>query len=120
MAKRGIGDNCFDNDELIKYYDDYEDCVWCIIERRKTTGADCFDHVISRKNKYTNSILNASPVHNQTCNIGEHGRMHTRENQEKMIYINAQRLHKQGYKLNENDLNFIKEHNLEEVILKII
>jgi hypothetical protein len=107
--------NSFNRDELARWFDEYENCVWC-----GESGADCFDHVILRANKYSNSILNASPSHNHKCNINQHGKMHTRPNQEKMIKHNAKRLNAQRYKLTELDLNFIKEHNLIHVIADIL
>jgi len=115
MSKRGSGSNCFNNEILQSIYNDYEKCVWCGLN-----GADCFDHVISRKNKYTDSILNAAPTHNQKCNIAKHGEMHTRENQEMMIKTNAIRLNKEKYRLIQVDLDFISEYNLTEIIKDIL
>lgn len=120
VAKRGIGSNCFDNDLLNSIYNDYENCVWCQINGQISSMADVFDHVISRKNKYTDSIINASPTHNHKCNIGQHGQMHTRENQERMIKHNLKRLNREGYKLNENDLLFLQEYDLLELAKSVI
>lgn len=103
--KRGSGSNCFNNNTLASIYDDYENCAWC-----GGNMADCFDHVISRKNKYTDSIVNASPVHNHKCNIAKHGEMHTFDNQVKLLTINLNRLKRERYKLTEYDWQFINEY----------
>lgn len=115
MTKRGSGSNSFDDNELRKYYNDYENCVWCGYK-----GADCFDHVISRKNKYTNSILNASPTHNQSCNISRHGEMHTFDNQVKMILKNMQRLQREKYTITELDTQFINEYPQAQKALELL
>ena len=79
--------NRFDNAILSRYYDDYEVCVYC-----HKAGADCYDHVEPRSEPHTNSHFNASPTHNQTCNIAKHGEMHTTESKRRMIHTNIHRL----------------------------
>lgn len=107
--------NSFDIDELGKWYEDIEKCLYC-----GKYKADCFHHCISRSRKYTNSILNASTLCNHSCHLPFHGEHMKRENQEKFILKNAERLHKKGYKIKELDMNFLIEHNLLNLIKKIL
>lgn len=108
-----MSSNSFNYDELARYYDEHEVCVLC-----GEYGADCFDHVILRANKYSNSLLNASPTHNHKCNIARHGEMHTFENQVKMLLKNMLRLRREGYKITELDNNFILEYAQAQEALK--
>lgn len=96
--------NRFDNDELRKYYEEYERC--------KVSGkmADCFHHTISRNNKYTNSIINASPVNNQHVNIAMHGELQKKPMKVLLLYRNMKRLQSRGFVPKENDINFINEY----------
>lgn len=107
--------NSFNQDELARWYEDVEKCLYCGKHK-----ADCFHHVISRSRKYTNSILNASPLCNHSCHLPFHGEHMKRENQEKLILQNAKRLHKAGYKLTELDMKFLVEHDLLEIIKEIL
>jgi len=109
---RGKGSNCFNNNLLMTVYNDYEDCGYC-----HNNGADCFDHVEPRSGKYTNSILNACPVHNQKCNIAKHGEMHTFDNKVKLILFNMKRLQKEKYSLLEVDKDFILEYKTAQEAL---
>jgi hypothetical protein len=43
-----------------------------------------------------------------------------REQQEKYVAHTAQRLHKQGYKLKEVDMNYLVEHDLLDVVKEIL
>jgi len=107
--------NSFNREDLARYYDDVEACLYCNKYR-----ADCFHHCISRSRKYTNSILNASPLCNHSCHLPNHGDHMKRENQVKFIKQNAERLNREGYKLTELDMNFLVEHELLELIKKIL
>ena len=107
--------NSFDREELANYYDEYEICRYC-----KKNGADAFHHIFSRSGRFTNSILNAIPLHNYTCHINIHGKLMTREQQEKFITQNLEYLHRKGYKLKKLDWDFIMEYNLLELIKKVI
>lgn len=108
--KRGGGSNPFDDTQLRSIYDDYEFCCFC-----GGAYADCFDHVISRANKYTDSIVNASPMHNHKCNIGKHGEMHTFDNQVKLLKTNLRRLKTELYKLTDYDMKFIAEYKQAQI-----
>jgi len=112
MRKRGSGSNCFDEDLLVMIYDDYEHCVHC-----GAAGADCFDHVEPRSGVFTNSILNASPTHNQKCNISQHGEMHQFNNKIRMIKTNMERVFREGYKLQQVDRDFIKTYKSAQIAL---
>lgn len=107
--------NDFDKDKLARYYDEQEICVHC-----GEYSADCFDHVIPRANKYANSLLNASPTHNHKCNIAKHGKMHTFDNQVKMLFKNMLRLRREGYKITELDNDFILEYAQAQEALKLL
>lgn len=107
--------NSFNREELQRYYNDVEICLFC-----KKYGADCMHHCISRSRPFTNSILNASPLCNHSCHLPNHGDHMRRENQVKFIRQNMERLHKEGYRLTELDMKFLKEHQLEELIKEIL
>jgi hypothetical protein len=112
---RGSGQNCFSNTQLREYYEEYETCRYC-----GESGADCFDHVEPRANKYTNSIFNASPVHNQKCNIAKHGEMHSHENKVKLIYKNMKHLQNRNYIPNDTDTLFINEYKTAQEALAML
>ena len=76
-------------------------------------------HCIKKGEKYTSSILNATPLHNYTCHINIHGKLLKRENQEKLIEKNIKYLLKKGYKFTELDKNFIYHHNLLQILKKL-
>lgn len=99
--------NAFKRDELARWYNDVEICLYC-----NKYGADAFHHCLSRSRKFSNSILNASPLHNHSCHLPNHGEHMQRENQEKFIRKNITRLLSEGYKLKELDIQFLTEHNL--------
>lgn len=105
MTKRGTGSHCFDNDMLRSIYDEYEDCAYCGM-----AGADCFDHVEPRAGKYTDSIVNAAPVHNQKCNIDKHGAMHSPMMKEALIKRNLLRLFREQYTFIEVDTKYLEEY----------
>ena len=64
--------------------------------------------------EFSDYLFNASCLHNHSCHLPFHGEHMKRENQVKFIKKNAERLAKEGYELNENDINFLTEHNLLE------
>jgi hypothetical protein len=103
--------NSFKKEELQRYYNDVEKCLHC-----KKYKADCIHHCISRGKPFTNSILNASPLCNHSCHLPIHGEHMKRENQEKFISMNIERLYNEGYKINQLDLNFLAHHGLTDLI----
>lgn len=107
MTKRGKGSHGFNNELLQRYYDEHEQCLLC-----KRAGADSFHHAIPRSRRFTDSILNATPLHNQSCNIMRHGEIHRPETTLAFLRANISRLHRAGYKLQPVDVDFIKEHPL--------
>lgn len=100
-----MSSNNFDRDVLARYYDDHENCLLC-----KRNGADCFHHAIPRARPFSNSVFNATPLHNQTCNIARHGEIHQPEQTLAFIETNVRRLLRLGYRPNDNDLRFLETY----------
>ena len=103
--------NSFNIEELQRYYNDTEECLYC-----HKFKADAVHHCISRGKKYTNSILNATMLCNHSCHLPFHGEHMKRENQEKFIRQNIERLYNEGYRINQLDLNFLAYHGLTDLI----
>ena len=107
--------NSFNRNELARYYNDIEKCGFCGKHK-----ADAFHHIFTRAGKYTSSIMNSMPLCNHSCHLPFHGDHMKRENQEKFIVMTAKRLHREGYKLTELDMDFLQENNLLELIKEIL
>lgn len=103
MRKRGQGSNCFDNDLLVRYYDEYQKCFICY-----RVNATDFHHNIPRANKYTSSIFNAIPLcrkcHNKDADFN------TKERQISLFVENYKWLQERDYKFLPEDLKYIEEY----------
>lgn len=104
MTKRGSGANCFNNNELRKYYNDVQQCYVCDLY-----GASEFHHSEVRKRKYANSLLNAIPIH-PACHVN-HGFITRLDNQQMLFRKVVINLLRQGYKFTELDRNYINEYS---------
>lgn len=101
--------NSFNLEELARYYDDHEVC-------RCGAQATDWHHAIKRAEKYADSLLNATPICRE-CH-SHHGKL--LRNYEPEIERNARRLHKEGYRLTQLDLNFLTKHDLVGIVEKIL
>lgn len=102
MTLRGTGTSRFNTEALMQVWDTWEMCAYC-----NELGADAMDHIEGRSGKYNNSIANAVPVHNQSCNIAQHGAMHTHENKVKLFKYVLKRLAQRGYEFTDEDRAFV-------------
>ncbi len=102
MTLRGTGTSRFKTEALMQVWNEYEHCAHC-----GEVGADAFDHLEGRSGGYNNSIVNAVPVHNQKCNIAQHGAMHTHENKVKLFKYVLKRLAQRNYEFTNEDRAFM-------------
>jgi len=100
---RGQGSNCFDSNELARYYDEYQKCAMC-----GEYNATDFHHNIERARKYSNSIINAIPLgrncHNNNADFT------TPERQRQFFEWNMRWLLSRGYVINEQDQEYLVEY----------
>lgn len=105
--------NNFDFVKLREYYECYETCRYC-----GKSQASAFHHVISKREPYTGSILNATPLHNYTCHINIHGKLMQRKQQEEFFLGNVKYLLSNGYQMSELDRQYIERHGFLEILKK--
>lgn len=98
MKRRGTGSNCFDNDELARYYDEYQACARC----SKHNATD-FHHNIPRSNKHTSSIINAIPLCRECHN--DNATFTSPDQQRKFFEWNMKWLLKRQYDIHEKDID---------------
>jgi len=74
-------------------------CFWC-----GTNGQDALHHILGR---VSDSPLNACPIHNHKCHIGN-GSLATFEVQKKLLQKTFNYLKSNGYSLTTDDKMFIR------------
>lgn len=100
MKKRGSGSNPFDNDQLARYYDEYQQCARC----GKHNATD-FHHNISRSNPHTSSIINAIPLC-RSCH-DDNVDFNTPDRQRKFFEWNMKWLLNREYDITEKDQDYL-------------
>ena len=126
MTKRGTGTNCFNNQLLRRYYDDYQPCFGRYID---TDGneRDCgrydstdFHHNVPRNNRYADSPLNAVPICRR-CH-SNHSFVTRTDNQQIAFEKVVLHLVERGYKFTELDYQFVlhNEDKFHPILLDIL
>ena len=93
--------NDFDKAEIQRWFTFNYTCWWC-----GQSHANCHHHILGRS---SNSILNAAPINNFECHIGN-GKLDNKESQSMMLQKTYDYLMAQGYKLKPKDKEFMKKH----------
>lgn len=107
MKNRGLK-NRFSKNELMDNWTFWYECLWC-----GGSGFDCFHHIKSpsslcfKEGKFNQSLLNACPIHNFKCHIGN-GELH--KNEKKLAQKVLKILLKNDYKLKKIDKLFIENY----------
>lgn len=78
-----------------------EECWWC-----KQSHADCLHHILGRS---SNSPLNAAPINNFSCHIGN-GKLSLFNTKKTLLKKTLNYLLENDYKLVEKDREFIKKN----------
>jgi len=96
------------NDWRKKTYYLFEDakCWWCDSAAKKDERVDALHHILGR---CSNSPLNACPIHNFHCHIGN-GKLSWKETKIDLLQKNIDFLSQTDYELTEKDEEFIKNH----------
>ena len=103
--------NDFDREKLKRWFFYNKKCFWCGKEH-----ADIFHHIDGR---WSNSILNASPLNNFECHINIHPILRKKENKFILLRKTLEYLMKDNYDFDENDKQFInKNHSFYEKIVE--
>jgi hypothetical protein len=92
----------FDQVELQRWFGYCYQCWICGLNSWNTFHHICGDH--------SNSLLNAAPLHNWTCHIDIHPKLKKTENIQMLLEKTLSFLLSNGYVLNDNDKQFIKDH----------
>ena len=98
--------NRFNQEDLERIWAFEYKCFWC-----NQSGADAFHHILSpssidyQKGKFNKSVLNACPLHNFKCHIGN-GLLHRRENEGKLLKKVLGFLVKSDYEFQNIDREF--------------
>ena len=101
--------NDFDRDLLKSWFIFNYKCFWC-----GQSHADAFHHILGRE---SNSLLNACPIGNFTCHIGN-GKLSTDEVRALLLQRTYQYLDDAGYVMDDKDEEFYIRHRklyLEDV-----
>jgi hypothetical protein len=77
-----------------------DECWWC-----SQNHSDCLHHILGR---ISNSPLNAAPINNFSCHIGN-GKLSLFETKQKLLKKTLEYLLDNGYKLTKEDKEFIKK-----------
>lgn len=76
-------------------------CFWC-----EKGGWDALHHILGR---VSSSPLNAAPIHNSTCHIGN-GALDSFENRSRLLKGTFAYLMSTGYRLTDEDKQFVKDN----------
>lgn len=87
-----------DTRELFRYH---HNCAWCGM-----SGPDCLHHIMGR---VSSSPLNASPLHNHKCHIGN-GTLENDESRSKLLKQTYKHLMDEGYRLTDTDIEFYEKY----------
>lgn len=99
--------NEFDRDKLAKWFIFNKKCFYCGEYQNKLGhGIDAFHHIMKRS---SNSILNACPIHNEICHLGN-GTIHQFDTRVMLLGRTMFYLINQGYKLTAKDEQFISDN----------
>ncbi len=79
-----------------------KECWWC-----ERPHANCFHHIL---NRVSNSPLNAAPINNFECHIGN-GKLSLFDIKKKLLKKTLEFLLKTDYKLTKEDKQFKKKYN---------
>lgn len=93
--------NEFDKEKLKTWFTDNHTCFWC-----GESGFDAFHHILGRK---SNSILNASPLHNEKCHI-YNGKLNTQEARSILLCKTVFYLSFMGYSFSKEDTEFFNKY----------
>jgi hypothetical protein len=77
------------------------ECDWC-----HQNQWDALHHILGRK---SSSPLNASPIHNMKCHIGN-GMLENDESRSKLLQATYAYLMSENYRLTEEDKEFMEDH----------
>lgn len=91
--------NFTENTRLLFFYN--YDCFWC-----GQNGWDALHHILGR---VSDSPLNASPIHNLKCHIGN-GSLDSFDNRSKLLKKTKRFLEEEGYVLTDKDKEFLEEN----------
>lgn len=76
-------------------------CAWCGMNQ-----PDALHHIMGR---VSSSPLNASPIHNRKCHIGN-GTLENDESRSMLLKWTLEYLHNDGYKFTEEDEEFYEKY----------
>lgn len=82
-------------------FEDFWHCCWC-----GRNGVDALHHILGR---VSSSPLNAAPIHNLKCHIGN-GALDSFENRSKFLKSTLKYLLSIGYVLTEEDTLFMQKY----------
>ena len=92
--------NAFTQETRLLFFYHY-DCLWC-----KYNGWDALHHVLGR---VSTSPLNACPIHNFKCHIGNHA-LDSFESRSRLLKKIKRILDEQGYTYTLEDKQFLKKY----------
>lgn len=80
---------------------EHYNCQWCGM-----SGADALHHIMGRVSP---SPLNAGPIHNHKCHIGN-GTLENDESRSMLLKATYKYLMSEGYRLTDTDLEFYEQY----------